>query len=522
MTTNNGNGFNRSSQITEIEKLPLIKLVTTKQKASTSAVENTPKYQPFDRPVILQQTPILSRLILFALLTVTTGAVIWACYAKIEQAIPATGKLEPTGTVKEVQSPVNGVVKAIYVADGQRVKKGDRLLSFDPTAAQSQSAALKLVRDSLLQENQFYTSQINNPGNESLLYPAETKTEIVALTKSRAELVAENRLYRGLLGDRGVANSLNQEQLERLQSSQAELRSREVSSQLVVAQLRTQLSQTSIQLANLKSNLNVDRGILDNVAPLAKDGAISKIQFLKQQQQVDSDLAEVEKSIQEQIRLKLAINEAQSKAQSILAFDRKDLLERLAANHKNIAQIDSQLTKVLVENNKRIAEIDSQLSSASLNLQYQDITAPESGVVFDMQVHNSGFVATTSQPILKIVPGDALTAKVFITNRDIGFVRAGMDVDVRIESFPFSEFGDVKGKLVWIGSDALPPDEVYPFYRFPAKVKLERQSLLVNGREIVLQSGMGISTNIKVRSRTVMSIFTDLFAKNAESLKFVR
>ncbi|MBA2749489.1 MAG: HlyD family efflux transporter periplasmic adaptor subunit, partial [Tatlockia sp.] len=257
-------------------------------------------------------------------------------------------------------------------------------------------------------------------------------------------------------------------------------------------------------------------------APLAKDGAISKIQFLKQQQQVDSDLAEVEKSIQEQIRLKLAINEAQSKAQSILAFDRKDLLERLAANHKNIAQIDSQLTKVLVENNKRIAEIDSQLSSASLNLQYQDITAPESGVVFDMQVHNSGFVATTSQPILKIVPGDALTAKVFITNRDIGFVRAGMDVDVRIESFPFSEFGDVKGKLVWIGSDALPPDEVYPFYRFPAKVKLERQSLLVNGREIVLQSGMGISTNIKVRSRTVMSIFTDLFAKNAESLKFVR
>lgn len=522
MTTNNGNGFNPSSQSPEIEKLPVIKLVTTKQKASTSAVENTPKYQPFDRSVILQQTPILSRLILFALLTVTTGAVIWACYAKIEQAIPAIGKLEPTGTVKEVQSPVNGVVKAVYVADGQRVKKGDRLLSFDSTAAQSQSAALKLVRDSLLQENQFYTSQINNPGNDSLLYPAATKTEIVALTKSRAELVAENRLYRGLLGDKGVANSLNQEQLERLQSSQAELRSREVSAQLVVAQLRAQLSQTSIQLANLKSNLNVDRGILDNIAPLAKDGAISKIQFLKQQQQVQTDRAEVEKSIQEQIRLKLAINEAQSKAQSILAFDRKDLLERLAANHKNIAQIDSQLTKVLVENNKRIAEIDSQLSSASLNLQYQDITAPESGVVFDMQVHNSGFVASTSQPILKIVPGDALTAKVFITNRDIGFVRAGMDVDVRIESFPFSEFGDVKGKLVWIGSDALPPDDVYPFYRFPAKVKLDKQSLLVNGREIVLQSGMGISTNIKVRSRTVMSIFTDLFAKNAESLKFVR
>lgn len=124
--------------------------------------------------------------------------------------------------------------------------------------------------------------------------------------------------------------------------------------------------------------------------------------------------------------------------------------------------------------------------------------------------------------MLKIVPGDALTAKVFITNRDIGFVKAGMDVDVRLDSFPFSEFGDVKGKLVWIGSDALPPDNVYPFYHFPAKVRLARQSLLINGREVALQSGMGVSTNIKVRSHTVMSIFTSLFANNAESLKFVR
>ncbi len=180
------------------------------------------------------------------------------------------------------------------------------------------------------------------------------------------------------------------------------------------------------------------------------------------------------------------------------------------------------MTKVLIENNKRLAEIDSQLSQANLTLQYQDIKAPENGIVFDMQVYNPGFVAHLSQPILKIVPGDALTAKIFITNRDIGFVKAGMEVDVRLDSFPFSEFGDVKGKLVWIGSDALPPDEVYPFYRFPAKVRLEKQSLLINGQEVALQSGMGVTTNIKVRSRTVMSIFTDLFVKDTESLKFIR
>ena len=148
--------------------------------------------------------------------------------------------------------------------------------------------------------------------------------------------------------------------------------------------------------------------------------------------------------------------------------------------------------------------------------------APVNGTVFDLQVHSPGFVATASQSILKVVPDDSLLAKVFITNRDIGFVKEGMDVDVRIDSFPFSEFGDVKGKLVWIGSDALPPDEIHPFYRFPAKVRLQRQSLLINERKIPLQSGMSVNANIKVRSRSVMSIFTDLFTKSVESLKFVR
>jgi HlyD family secretion protein len=97
-----------------------------------------------------------------------------------------------------------------------------------------------------------------------------------------------------------------------------------------------------------------------------------------------------------------------------------------------------------------------------------------------------------------------------------------MMVDVRIDSFPFSEFGDIKGKLVWVGSDALPPDQIYPFYRFPAKVELSSQQWLFSGRNIPLQSGMGISTNIKIRDRTVMSIFTDIFSSTIESLKTVR
>jgi HlyD family secretion protein len=116
-----------------------------------------------------------------------------------------------------------------------------------------------------------------------------------------------------------------------------------------------------------------------------------------------------------------------------------------------------------------------------------------------------------------------LIAEVFITNQDIGFVKEGMTVDVRIDSFPFSEYGDIQGEIISIGSDALPPDQIYDFYRFPAKIKLDSQTLNTNGREIPLQSGMSVSTNIKLREdRRVISLFLERFTKEVESLKNVR
>jgi HlyD family secretion protein len=98
-----------------------------------------------------------------------------------------------------------------------------------------------------------------------------------------------------------------------------------------------------------------------------------------------------------------------------------------------------------------------------------------------------------------------------------------MKADVRIDSFPFSEFGDIKGELIDIGSDALPPDENYKFYRFPARIRLDKQYLDIRDKRISLQSGMSLSANIKVREeRTVISLFTELFTNQVESLKGVR
>jgi hemolysin D len=487
-------------------------------------VKGSVEESKFANSVILRQSPMWSRAILWGIVGVTSLVIIWANFARIEEAIPTQGKLEPQGTVKEVQAPVAGVVKDVFVKDGQQVRRGDLLMRLDATATQAQLISLLKIRTSLTQENQFYRSQLASknliPETSELVKNIQLPPGIASLTKSRATLIAENRLYRAQLN--GTPIQLSPEEEARLEFSKTELDARIVSDKLQTNQLEKQFNETKAQLSSAQDIREVNQTILNNIEPLAKAGAISRIQVLKQKEQLRTHQADVERLTQEQARLQYAIAQSREKLRNTVAMAKKELLVQIAANDKQIAQIDSELNKAILENQKKLAEIESQISQTRLNLQYQELRAPTNGIVFDLQARSPGFVTNPSQAVLKIVPSEELTAKAYITNKDIGFIKKGMKVDVRIDSFPFSEFGDIKGEVTWIGSDALPPDQVRPYYSFPVKISLDRQSLMVKDKKVPLQSGMSVTANIKTRDRTVISIFTELFAKQIDSIKTIR
>lgn len=507
MSSNNGNGR-----------------VTTTLKENNinppAPTTSNPELSSFEHPLMLKQSSGWSRGILWTLMLVSIAAVAWASVAKIEQAVPAQGKLTPQDNINEVQIPIEGVVKSIHVKDGDKVKAGDLLVMLDPTVSQAQENALNKVRAVLEQENQFYEAQLS--GNEYSLPTVSIPPQFVSLTRSRAVLLAENRLFQAQLDGNAASMSLSAEQQQRVKSEMEELTSRVTAAELEIEQLQKQYSQADIRLKANQEKLKVNEQIFNDLAELATEGGISRIQYLNQQQQVESIRAEIAQLEQEKIRLQVAIAQAQAKVQNTKHIDRRDLTTRIGNNSQRIAEIDSQLTRAVVDNKKRIAEIDSQLSQTNQALRYSVVRSPVDGVVFDLKAHAPGFVARSTEPVLKIVPQTELVARVSITNRDIGFIREGMRVDVRIDSFPFSEFGDIKGTLTWIGSDALPPTQLQPYYTFPATVSLDQQYLLSQQRQIPLQSGMSLNANIKIRERTVMSIFTDFFNKTGESLKFVR
>ena len=463
--------------------------------------------RPFDRPAILKQSPLWSRAIVWTVVSVTTLTILWACFAKFEEAVPAQGKLEPTGTVKDVQAPVGGVVKRVHVKEGQRVEQGALLITFDQTTARAQFEALQKRRATLVRENQIYRAQMGDPQAASGKLPPE----MAALAKNRNTLLAENQIYQATQGGAVSSFPLNPS----LQARQQEVNSRVANTRLEMAQLQRQLNQAEIQLKGARENLATNEKILSDINQVYLEGGIPRIQYTRQQQEVRDNQTEVDRLEQEIERLQLDIVQSQQQLGNTLSQSQAD-------NERRIAEIDSQLGKFLVDNQQQIQQIDSELSQTQQTLNYQELRAPVDGIVFDLKASGPGYVvgsANAVEPILQLVPQEGLVARVFITNRDIGFVKEGMTVDVRIDSFPYSEFGDVEGKLVRIGSDALPPDQVHPFYRFPAEIELDRQAIEINERDIPLQSGMSVSANIKVRKRTVISIFTDLFTKKIDSLK---
>ncbi len=176
-----------------------------------------------------------------------------------------------------------------------------------------------------------------------------------------------------------------------------------------------------------------------------------------------------------------------------------------------------------LQEKQNLGELKSRIIENDVLLKYQRILSPSAGIVFDLKAKSPGFVARSTQPILKIVPTDNLLAEVEIDSRTIGFVSVGKKADISLDSFPATDFGVITGEVISIGSDALPPDpSLNKGYRFPARIKLDTQQLILkNGKQLELQAGMGLIANIKLRKVSYIQLLLDTFNSKADSLRSI-
>lgn len=234
----------------------------------------------------------------------------------------------------------------------------------------------------------------------------------------------------------------------------------------------------------LDKNLALENDILQRLELLSKEGAAGELQYLQQKNRVQDVNGRIE----------------QTKA---------DRLRQEAILNQEIKQLQTELS-----------DLSNKLTELNVNIRYQKITSPDSGLIFELKPQARGFVAQTSEPLMKVVPFDKLEARVEIPSKNIGFVSVGRPVDISIDSFPATDFGVLQGTVRRIGSDALPPDQVTQFPRYPADIRLNNQQLkLKDGTVLPLQVGMSLTANIKLRKVTYMQLLLNQLQDKARSLQ---
>ncbi len=221
---------------------------------------------------------------------------------------------------------------------------------------------------------------------------------------------------------------------------------------------QAQIQGLRLNVENLYESLKISQNVLNIYETLFKEGAISKVNYLEKKITVQD--------------IKFKINQANSKIEEIKAMN-----------------------------------VRTRLSS------------PVDGVVFNLIPSSKGYAVTEGEVLLKIVPDGDLEAKVFLTNKDVGFLTPNMKAEIRVDAFPFTQFGSIKGVLKSIGQESLPPDQQNSQSRFPALVELNKQFLQLNDKKYKLKSGQSVSVNLIVRDKPLITLLTDSIEKAFDSLR---
>ena len=390
--------------------------------------------------------------IIWSLVGLTSFGIVYISFASIDETIQSTGKLEPKGTTIDVKVPMGGVIKKILVKEGELVKKDQSLLELDTTAA---------------------------------------KSKLESLGRVKAQILADSILSKIQLGENVNIDNLTENQKLRLNSLKNEYDSRIKASVNSVDQMLFRRDSLLEKIKSQKEVLKIREEILVQLKEVTEIGGLSRIKFAKEKQELI------------QLRGQLLSSEADLKG----VESQLDEAENRLRN--TIASSNIDFSTKIEENTKQVAQLQNQINETKLTLDYQEIKSPSAGLIFDLQPAAPGFVVNSKSPILKVVPIDDLVARIFVSNRDIAFLKKGQIVKIRLDAYPYNEFGELEGEIESIGSDVLEPDENYNFYRFPITVKLKETFLSHQGKNLPLITGMSLSANIVLRQRPVLSIFTE-------------
>ncbi len=409
--------------------------------------------------------------------TLFAAAITWAAVSDIDMVAVAQGKVVPLGQVKVVQPLETAMIRAIYVDEGDHVVAGQLLVDLDPTEAQADLGTLRY---------NLFQAELDAEVARVLL-TRDPATRFVAPAGSDPELVAGNWMQA-------------KREIERHLAALAELDAERGQKQASLESNAAQIERLSTILPLLEEKLTTATGLWDKrygARPAVLDAA------------------------QEVAEKRGDLKAARSNVRQIEAEMRALDAKRDEARAAFLADAGDRRTKAL----QKIAGLDQEITKVRQKESYRRLVAPVDGTVQGVKVHTPGAVVTTADVLMTVVPdGAGIEVEAQVGNGDIGFVREGQAVEVKLDAFPFTRYGLIKGHVRKLGRDAVQTGQVAgangaPAQQsaagvaapagtaelsYPAKITLDRDWIGVGGHREAVQAGMRVTAEIRTGDRKVL------------------
>ncbi|QLA15998.1 HlyD family type I secretion periplasmic adaptor subunit [Desulfolutivibrio sulfoxidireducens] len=414
------------------------------------------EFQPDSVELEKQPVPIFIRATYYLLLALVVCALTWSIVARMDMIVTARGRLISTGKQVLVQPLVNSIIKKFHVDVGQIVKKGQVLVSLDPTFAMADEAQVEVRLATL----------------KVILKRLECELSdtpfVVTPDMEPTEAALQSNLYRG---------------------RQNEYRARMQAYDSRLAQAKDEAESFRKRLESLHRLLKTAEEVLAMRQQVFSEGADSRLSVLEAESKYSSVQSEAE-GISNELKVR-----TQQMAQT--ASERDAFLN----NWRN------ETANTLTTTRKEYDTLVEQRAKATRYRELAELASPVDAVVLDMGRFSVGSVAKEGDPIMTLVPLNVpLEAEVSIETKDVGYVHIGDPVRLKLDAFPFQRHGTMEGRLRVVSEDAYTMgtgDDAVPTYQ--ARVELIDTTLHDIAKGTRFLPGMTLSAEIVVGDRRVIT-----------------
>ena len=436
----------------------------------------------------------IGRAIGMTIILLFCAALAWASLGKVDVVATAPGKIVVNGRTKVIQPAETGVVRAIHVRDGATVKAGDVLIELDPTV---NAAELDHVKSDLV------AAQLDIARLRAAL--ARDVDPMVHFTPPAGASQQLVEMHRQFLA------SQTAEHVAKLSEIDRQLAQKEAERETIAATV----AKLDATIPLLQERVNVRKYLYDKAIG-------SKISYLAEAQELVGQQHDV--LVQQSRR-----REAETAMASLTQAKSKVEAEYRRALYDDLAKVE-----------QRAAGLAQDVIKAVQKAKQQTLTAPVDGVVQQLAVHTIGGVVTPAQTLAAVVSLDPdFEIEAMVSNRDIGFIVSGQSIAIKIDTFNFTRYGLLHGRVLSISRDAITRDRREDGARdqpggaenassepkgqelvYAARVSLDRSAMEIEGRTVQLSPGMAVTVEIKTGSRRIISyLLSPLMRYNQEVLR---